>query len=71
MQIQVCSSWEIVSCFRVKIVLFIFVPSVLTRHSKYLINIGSVLHTYCEAEQVLSFYRERIMQLGDGRPWVC
>lgn len=68
MYIQVCSPWEIVSCFRVRIVLLIFVPSVLTRHSKYLINIGSMLHTYWAAEQLFSFYREKVTQLGDGSP---
>lgn len=68
MYIQVCSPWETVRCFRVRIVLLIFVLSVLTQHRKCLINIGSMLHIYCEAEQLLSFYRERIMQLRVGSP---
>lgn len=44
---------------RVRAVLFFVVFSVLTQHNKYLINIGSVLHTYCEAEQLPSLYKGR------------
>lgn len=68
---QVCSPWEIVRSCRARTVLLIFVPSEPTQHSQYLTNIASMLHTVCEAEQLLSLFRERIIHLRDGRQWTC
>lgn len=64
--LQVCLLWEIVRSCRLRTILVIFVPSVPTQHRTCLINIGSRLHTYCEAEHLFSAHRERIIWLGDG-----
>lgn len=68
---QACPPWETVRSCRGRAVLFFVVSSVLTQHSKYLINIGSALHTYCEAERLLSLNGGRRTQLRDGRQQVC
>lgn len=64
--LQVCPLWEMVRSCGLRTILVIFVPSVPTQHRTCLINIGSGLHTYCEAEHLFSAHRERIIWLGDG-----